>query len=874
LCQFSIKAIRKIDAKYLNRDRQYTRISYQTNHFRPYRTMDLSQTKLSKTEWVSIEMPVNDAELAVLRLIQKGFFDVNVRENANLSLLALMKLENSPSMAHHLYTLYFADPISVAAKRFLATPAAAASVAGKQLSKFIKDTVALPAKVKAIKKIDAMRVANMHLSIDNKRVNIFEFQQIEFCHAVLDSLAKKTGEYAFYLYTLTQLRKATISCTNSHVAAFVDIVIGIATARGDALVQDTIHCAQKVIEQNPHIMKYADMTLYDHQKQLFQLFRAEAAYTPKLVMYTAPTGTGKTLSPIGLSESKRVIFVCAARHVGISLARSAVSVGKRVAFAFGCESADDVRLHYFAAVDYTRNKRSGGIGKVDNSNGANVDIMICDVRSYLTAMHYMLQFNVERDMVLYWDEPTISLDYETHPLHSIIRANWNQNKLSQVVLSCATLPREDEVSDTVHDFRFRFEGAEICTISSYDCKKSISLLDPEGKCVLPHFLFSEVADLQSCLANCGRNQSLLRYFDLGEVVRFIELASARGLVPEPYRVDRYFSSISDITMASIKTYYLEMLGRISPLEWGALHAELVSHRKSKFPHSPSAAASGGIFATTLDAYTITDGPAIFLAEDVSHIGEFYLGQLNLPAHISESIMARIAENNIAQEKIDKLDRALEDKMADCSSTKDKNGDAKAKDKKIASERFSPEIKRMMSELETAQASIRSIAMDARFVPNTPNHQMFWRRDKPLCVVAFSPSIDEDIVREIMSLPTTDQLKMLLLIGVGVFSLNQNPQYVDLMKRLASEQKLFMVIATSDYIYGTNYNFCHGFLGKDLVNMTQQKIIQSIGRIGRGNIQQEYTIRVRDSDLLRRLFMTPEHNTEADNMRKLFCSDEA
>jgi hypothetical protein len=125
----------------------------------------------------------------------------------------------------------------------------------------------------------------------------------------------------------------------------------------------------------------------------------------------------------------------------------------------------------------------------------------------------------------------------------------------------------------------------------------------------------------------------------------------------------------------------------------------------------------------------------------------------------------------------------------------------------------------------------------------------------------------------MSLATTDQLKMLLLIGVGVFSLNQNPQYVDLMKRLASEQKLFMVIATSDYIYGTNYNFCHGFLGKDLVNMTQQKIIQSIGRIGRGNIQQEYTIRVRDRDLLRRLFMSPEHNTEADNMRKLFCSDQ-
>jgi hypothetical protein len=39
-------------------------------------------------------------------------------------------------------------------------------------------------------------------------------------------------------------------------------------------------------------------------------------------------------------------------------------------------------------------------------------------------------------------------------------------------------------------------------------------------------------------------------------------------------------------------------------------------------------------------------------------------------------------------------------------------------------------------------------------------------------------------------------------------------YVELIKKMAYNQKLLVVIATSDYIYGTNYNFCHGFLGKD------------------------------------------------------------
>ncbi len=49
-----------------------------------------------------------------------------------------------------------------------------------------------------------------------------------------------------------------------------------------------------------------------------------------LVLYIAPTATGKTLSPIGLSEGYRVIYVCAARHVGLALAKSAISIGKKL----------------------------------------------------------------------------------------------------------------------------------------------------------------------------------------------------------------------------------------------------------------------------------------------------------------------------------------------------------------------------------------------------------------------------------------------------------------------------------------------------------------------------------------------------------------
>jgi hypothetical protein len=90
--------------------------------------------------------------------------------------------------------------------------------------------------------------------------------------------------------------------------------------------------------------------------------------------------------------------------------------------------------------------------------------------------------------------------------------------------------------------------------------------------------------------------------------------------------------------------------------------------------------------------------------------------------------------------------------------------------------------------------------------------------------------------------------------------------------LANNKQLFLIIATSDYIYGTNYQFCHGFLGKDLLKMTQQKTIQALGRIGRNNIQQDYTARFRDDALILNLFKINTNKVEAENMCRLLTTD--
>jgi hypothetical protein len=269
----------------------------------------------------------------------------------------------------------------------------------------------------------------------------------------------------------------------------------------------------------------------------------------------------------------------------------------------------------------------------------------------------------------------------------------------------------------------------------------------------------------------------------------------------------------------------------------------------------------GTLLTTQDAHTLTDGPTIFIAEDVLKIGKFYIQQSKIPENVFIDIMHKIEQNNVVQAKITTLEKNIEDEL----------GKEAEKEKKMEKEIFTGEVRRMKSELSHLQSQIQNIQMNELYIPNSKDHQGKWISQNEMVENAFLPNIEEENVRRIMMLEIDTQMKVLLLLGIGVFVNQPNVAYMEIMKSLAYEQKLYLIIASSDYIYGTNYQFCHGFLGKDLTNMTQQKTIQAMGRIGRGNIQQDYTVRFRDEEMLMKLFQPIERNIEAINMSQLFSS---
>uniref|UniRef100_A0A6C0H2M6 Uncharacterized protein n=1 Tax=viral metagenome TaxID=1070528 RepID=A0A6C0H2M6_9ZZZZ len=829
--------------------------------------MDLTQRKLTRAEWESIEVPVSPQEKQILQMISKGYKNINIRTNDTQSMLSFIKIESTPEMEYFLYKKYFEDEIKTMIKKYAKeTPIETYSFTGHQGV----------AAIKSLKTADSIRLQNLDNNIQLNKANIFEYLMMDLCKELMKHIYKRKQKYAFYLYTLLQLKKATIRDINQFIINFVDTVIEYAESL--TKISEIITNAYEFIEKNTYLLKYEDKTLFPHQKDLFRICRNK---TPKLILYAAPTGTGKTISPIGLSESNRVIFVCVARHIGLALAKSAISIEKKVAFAFGCETASDIRLHYFAAVNYTKNHRSGGIGKVDNSVGDNVEIMICDVGSYLTAMHYMLAFNEASNIITYWDEPTITMDYENHPLHDVIHKNWVGNKIPNMVLSCATLPSVDDLQTVFDDFREHFDSAEIYNITSFDCKKSIPVLNKEGFCILPHYLYSNYTDVYKAAKYCETNKTLLRYFDLREIIHFVEYINDNGFQEEAYAMDSYFDKkITDVTMNRLKEYYLDVLLHLDGSKWPMIYQYMISTQKRKYETSnitktngvavpekagAGASASAGILLTTKDAYSLTDGPTIFLAEDVSKIGTFYIQQSNIAPTVFQSIMSKITTNSILIQKIEDLERNITAKETKTS------GDDKTESAARESGRLCMESQKWMDEINKLRKEIKSISLDAMYIPNTRPHQQLWAPRGEIQEQAFVSNIGDDMTKTIMMLDIENHYKVLLLLGIGMFVENKCVAYMEIMKKLADEQRLFIIIASTDYIYGTNYAFCHGFIGKDLTRMTQQKTLQAMGRIGRNNVQQDYTIRFRDDSMIMQLFEKPKINQEAINMCALFSS---
>ena len=724
----------------------------------------MEQTKLTRDEWNAIEIPVSPEEKSILGFIRESFHNVHHQMPRCITAYTYLKIPPSKELDLHLAHLYF-----------------------KQID--------LPPleKVK-LKKGDQIRIQ----SGKSLPSTVYEVILLDLCSKSL--------------FHVERMLSIPVHHANPYVVAYCKRRLSEYTPPLRELTMNAV----SLLEHNP-CDNYTSIELYSHQKELFTVFQT----SHKLVLYTAHTGMGKTLSPLGLAEKYKVIYVCAARHIALAFATACCSSHIKFAMALGCETEEDVRLHYSAAKKFTVNKRSGGIKNVDNSRGEDVDVIISDITSCHLAESYMLKFNEKEKLLLYIDEPTISMNHADHPLHAHLRHLWKSTVIPNIVFSSATLPDIDYTQIT---------DLPVHTIQSHDTDRTVQVVSPEHTVVLPHQEVKTYAELQQLIQHLTKFPILLKYIDLQSILTFLR--------EEPLP----FTTMKEITIPAIKQWYISTLSTITETTWNTM-----VHVKRTVPSTINLCAQ--------DAWTCSYGPTIYLADNVHKIAAYCLKTAQIPESILHELMIQLGRNTSISEKIAKLEKDMEDKNKDSE-----------KEKKMADDRVSNEVRKIQKEIESLQSYIQPITLPDVHIPNKKDHLCrFGQEDK--LPIAFTSDVEVSTIEKILSTDVEPSWKVLLMLGIGVFSTNVPPKYLEIIKDLATRQKLYLIIANTHYIYGTNYPFANAYIAKDLTGMTQEELIQAMGRVGR-NKRVPYSIRVRDASILKTLFM-PQPSPEGSKMLELF-----
>ena len=374
-----------------------------------------------------------------------------------------------------------------------------------------------------------------------------------------------------------------------------------------------------------------------------------------------------------------------------------------------------------------------------------------------------------------------------------------------------------------------------------------------------------IDELRITAEHCLTHNSIMRYIDVGEAARLIIMIKKQkelllndsGLNSKFLEFDNVFPNIKSVSLNSIKTYYCQLLKFIKPE--GLQMIQIACKNKMKPRYLSSSC------LTTNDAHTITDGPALYLTNRVEDIANQFLNEANISKSQMNEIMTSIQQNNQINQKVDILQKQLEDKL--------KLNDCKEKKSDISSRVLDADSRAMLRNIDNLQSMVRVVSLDDSYIPNKLKHIRKYVDDmdgtgvkgKPFC-----SDIPEGVVEEIMLINgIEDNWKILLMMGIGVFASGLTPEYMEIMKDLADTQQLYLIIASTDYIYGTNYQFCHGYIGDDLTELTQEKCIQALGRIGRNKLQYNYSVRFKNNELLNKLFFDDPHKPEAVNINKLF-----
>lgn len=581
---------------------------------------------------------------------------------------------------------------------------------------------------------------------------------------------------------------------------------------------------KKLDENSPHLIvsnnsmldSINNIKLREFQEKLKSITLFDR---PKLILLHAMIGYGKTVSGIAYANmvhkramsqfsgimsgnedivQSQLLFVCAVETVQLQFAKLCynANIGPTFATWDPKTSKPTIRSSWHCS------KVTGRKG--NKTTTVIKSVIICDL---LSALYLLLEKSKKEldETVVFLDEPTVSADQEDSLL-TLLVTSIIYNTSPYLVLSSATLPRQNEISPVIEHFKSKYPDGDIVSISAMKSQIGCQLVTFDGTLIAPHTSCKTKEDVERLIDRLNTEPFVRRLYSPRMVFRLEE--TMLESIKDVFDVDKHFlDNPTSLSHHSFVECVIKLLQRLLEeddeiIEKVCSNATLQNNQEETNISIP-----------------------LYLTQQIHRFNKPTLITSTNPISIAKEMLNGLI--NDTSELETKLE--LSKKEYEANLTKQKRDLSNLENRKDIKSR---DHRRM----EEEKILNREILPDISFLHRIIPYSKSWADTfdlKPNNQERLRYGCDFTDVAE--ELGVQDWLLLLLFAGVGVYGdvpeLSQS--YKTLVSKLASNGRLRFVISDDTIIYGTDWPIGIVVCLDDIADKhSVASLMQLFGRAGR------------------------------------------
>jgi len=543
-----------------------------------------------------------------------------------------------------------------------------------------------------------------------------------------------------------------------------------------------------------------------------------------LINLRALTGLGKTTSVISVCQyicslpnnNNKVIFCCSNLLDTVRTQVANLMYNFQIKFSIGVKTYDDKKkshgyiltksyncitknvkiLEYMKSNDFSKNEQALYLS----------DALVCD---YYTTYNLLMEHKY--DYTLFFDEPTIKI-FNHDVMDYLVKILYNAPK--RTILSSATLPHKNEMKHIESYFYNKYihdnHGYKIIDINSSTVLIGCLIKDFNGNVITPHSMCKNKDELNNFIKKILDNPLLGKFYALSFLINLNEFMTRYDL-----NVD--IDTIETFEHDSIMEQIIILLKRVCNNvcvdydDFINIQCSVLNDRKINLSKKPA-------------NYDSMVYPELITKQASKFLGGCLISVDNPLEFVTTHF----------QEKINRVKDALHIKSAyDMYNEHYKMIHTINKQIENIDKNFKEEDGMRDEKIDEIMSTKKPFPFLTTFQVNTKEHitqfsNFISEYDESLLMT----KINVDDV-DVNNYNVSDDLIMLLFMGIGVYCQELDSKYCDKVIELLNDKKIAFVISDESLIYGSNNAFSNVIITDSIgEHITINELLQLIGRVGR------------------------------------------